>query len=208
LYEIYNGLDLIDTIEGTVTSYTFAASLAGPGTAHFPGDPFQFSVVAQWGNHKSRPSAPVSGKLMSPPVTGELPVHVMTTSVPGMGASLSVGYHWDDSWGFLPSCHGDSCTIKAEVDIEWTPGVPSTTYDIPLSASGATYSGTAKAPNATHCKKAESADTLTMTLTAKGPVVNGAWQAWAGTMVLAMSATTASGNYFCPAQSWKFAVSG
>jgi len=199
LYEIYNGPDLVDTIEGTVTSYT--------DTHQEPGNLFQYQVIAQWGNHKSAPSAPALGELLALPLSGSVPVTVVTTSVPGMGASLSVGYHWDDVWTFSGTCPGDSCMISGTVGIKWYPAYQSYEYPITLRGSGGTYSGTAQQPNATHCKSTRLTDILTLTVTAKGRVVKGSWLAWTGTMVLS-EPPASSGSFYCPAQSWRFAVTG
>jgi hypothetical protein len=196
LYQIYNGFDLLDTIEGTVTSYTNANQQ--------PGTVYQYSVVAQWGDHKSAPSAPALGEQLALPVSGSVPVSVVTTSTPGGGASLSVGYHWDDAWDFYGSCPGDICKISAYVGIRWTQRYQSYQYPITLHGAGRTYSGTAQV-NATHCQSVQVTDTLTVTITSTGAVVNGAWQAWTGTMVVD-SPLVASGSTYCPAQSWRFAI--
>jgi len=201
LYEIFNGPDLVDTIEGTVTSYTDAHQQ--------PGNAFQYSVVAQWGNHKSRQSAPAIGELLALPVSGAAPVSVATTSVPGNGFSLSVGYHWDDVWSFSGTCSGDSCTISADVGIKWYQQYQSNPYTVTLRGSGGTYSGTAPVPQSEEPKCGGSvltSDTVTLTITAKGPVVKGAWQSWTGTMVYYEALATTSNGGYCPAGTWKFAV--
>jgi hypothetical protein len=193
LYEIYNGPVLVDTIEGTVTSYT--------DTHQEPGNLFQYSVTAQWGNDKSAPSAQALGEVLEPPLSGTVPVKVVTTSVPGNGASLSVGYQWDDYWTFSATCAGDGCQISAGPDIEWTKGEPYYAYPVTLSGSGRTYSGTAQESRETRCGSDWTTDTLTLTVTATS-VVKGAWRAWTGTMVLT-AAPAANG---CPQATWKFAV--
>jgi hypothetical protein len=204
LYEIFNGPDLVDTIEGTVTTYT--------DTSQQPGNTFQYSVVAEWGDHKSAPSAPALGELLSLPVSGSVPVSVVTTSTPGNGASLSVGYHWDDVWTFSGSCPGDNCAISADIGIKWYTQYQSNPYTVTLHGSGGTFSGTGQVPkdDVTRCGTSSSSvptsDTVTLTIKAKGPVVKGAWQAWTGTMVYHSSSATLSNGGYCPAVNWEFAV--
>lgn len=201
LYKIYNGPEQIDTIEGTVTTYT--------DTHQQPGSTFQYAVVAQWGNHTSKPSASAAGETLNLPVTGAAPVHVVTTTVPGNGFALSVGYHWDDVWGFSGTCSGDSCSISADVGIRWYQQYQSNPYTVTLRGSGGTYSGTAPVPVAEEPKcggSVTTSDTVTLTITAKGPVVKGTWQAWTGTMVYNEALALASNGGYCPAATWRFAV--
>jgi hypothetical protein len=119
-------------------------------------------VTAQWGNHKSAPSAPAPGEVLAAPLSSAAPVSVVTTNVPGGDASLRVGYHWDDVWDFSGTCPGDICAIPATVGIKWNPAYSSDEYPITLHGSGRTYSGTAQV-NATHCKSVQVTDTLTLT---------------------------------------------
>jgi hypothetical protein len=198
LYEIYNGPELIDTIEGTVTSYTDAKQ--------YPGDFFQYSVVAQWGNQKSKPSRQAEGTLLDAPVTNSVSVKAVTTSYPGYGASLYVGYRWDDIWLFEPSCAGDSCKILATIDVHWTPGQASIPYPVPLTGSGSTYSGSVQVPKSGHCKQLMLTDTITLTINRKGAVRHGSWQGWTGTLVVSTPAAYPSANYSCYAGSWTFAI--
>jgi Fibronectin type III domain len=196
LYQIYNGSDLVDTIEGTVTSYT--------DTHQEPGNYFQYQVIAQWGDHKSTPSAPAEGDMLSVPLSGSVPVSVKTTSVPGGGwTGPRVGDHWTDIWIFSASCPGDSCTISATVDISGVSGLA-----ITLRGSGSTYSGTGPAPGAATCQSIkEKNDTFTLTVTAKGTVAGGAWQTFTGTIMVNAPLTAGAAGY-CPAASWRYAVTG
>jgi hypothetical protein len=142
--------------------------------------------------------------VLAAPVPESDPVTVMTTSTPGNGASLSVGYHWSDTWLFSTTCTGDSCKVYADPDIKWKLTDPYDHYPVTLSGSGRTYTGSAQV-RATHCQSTWATDTLTLTISAKGAVVNGAWQAWTGTMVLT-ERPVVSGNSYCPQPSWTLAV--
>ena len=204
LYQIYNGPDLVDTIEGTVTSYT--------STNQQPGNAFQYTVVAQWGNHKSAPSAPALGELLALPVSGTVPVSVVTTNIPAGDSSLRLGYHWDDIWTFSGNCPGDSCAISADIGIRWYQQDQSNPYSVTLRGSGGTYSGTGQVPkgDVTRCgtgpTSVPTSDTVTLTITAKGAVVKGAWQAWTGSMVYSTSSAVTTNGGYCPAANWRFAV--
>ena len=195
LYQIYNGSHLVDTIEGTVTSYT--------DSHEEPGNYFQYRVIAQWGDHKSRPSATAEGDMLYAPLSGSVPVTVRATSVASGWTGPKVGDHWDDNWVVSSACPGDKCTISANIDISGVAGLP-----ITLHGSGSTYSGTAPAPGAATCLSTkEKNDTLTLTITAKGAVAQGAWQAFTGTIVLNAPPTATSAGS-CPAASWTYSVTG
>ncbi len=200
-YLLYNGTSLVDTLAGTTTAYT--------DKGQSPGATFTYTVIAQWGNNLSRPSAAASGATVAAPLSSSLPVHVNTTGSPGSSwGPIVVGYHWDDTWSATPSCRPSDCTMSVTVAVGPSDQSDSTT-PVPLRRSGGGYSGTAEA-KLTGCRTPQSVlaetDTITLTLApAKGAVDNGAWTAWTGTMVMT-APYLSMGNGYCPSATWTFAV--
>lgn len=200
-YLLYNGTSLVDTLAGTTTAYT--------DKSQAPGAAFSYTVIAQWGNNLSRPSAAASGETVAAPLSSAVPVHVDTTGSPGPSwGPIVVGYDWDDAWSATPSCTPNDCTMSVTVGIGPSDKSDST-VPVPLRHSGSGYSGTATA-KLTGCKTPQSVvmetDTVTLTMRpAKGAVHNGAWTAWTGTMVLSAPYLSLDNGY-CPAGTWTFAV--
>jgi hypothetical protein len=196
-YEIDSAGSTVATVPGTTNSYDLK------GLA--PGHSYQYQVTANWGSSASAPSATVTVSTLAPPLNGEVPVNLNTISTPGGGASLSVGDHWSDTWQFTPHCAVARCTMTADADLA-APGFTIREFTVGLHGSGGKYSGTTKA-QISKCSTVTDTNTITLTITAKGAVTNGAWTAWRGTMKVSAPYTPVGGE-FCPAQSWTFAVSG
>jgi hypothetical protein len=196
-YEIKGDDGTVATVSGTTNSYNL--------TGLAPGHSYQYQVIARWGNFSSDPSATVTVSTLAPPLNGKVPVNLNTVSTPGGGASLKVGDHWSDTWLFAPHCTASGCTMTAHADLA-APGFAVKAFTVGMHGSGGKYSGTTKA-QISSCSTVKDTNTITMTITAKGAVTNGAWSTWRGTMKVNAPYTTV-GDEYCPAQSWTFAVSG
>jgi hypothetical protein len=198
-YTIFNGTDPVDTVPGSVTSYNVVRLQPGQG--------YQYSVAARWGPVVSDPSSVLNATTTAAPLSGSVPVHVNTTSVPGGGASLSVGDKWDDTWRFTPTCTTTSCTMSASAEFAPKGFVPKP-FTVNLTGSGNSYKGSATA-QITHCGSANVKNTITLNITPdKGAVSNGGWTSWSGTWVLSAPYIQPNSTQFCPSQSWTFAVTG
>jgi Fibronectin type III domain len=196
-YAIENGGNTLATLPGTTTSYQ--------DTGLSPGHSYQFQVVASWGNAASAPSATLTMTVLAPPLNGNVPLNVNTTSTPGPGASLSVGDHWSDTWVFTPNCTATGCTMTADADLA-APGFRVSEFTVKLHNSGGTYSGSTTA-HISKCSTVTDTDTVTLSMAPKGAVTNGAWSTWRGTMQVTSPYTTV-GDYYCAAGGWTFALSG
>ena len=197
-YVIYNGTTAIDTIPGTTDTYV-------DGTVTLGGT-FGYSVAAQWGAHESRPSAQVTGSTTAPPLTGNVPVTVTTTSIPSGSTGPYTGEVKTYTWQFNPTCVTTSCLMNADGELPSAAG-GSTSFTITLTGSGGTYSGSAK-DQFSRCSTTNITDTLTVRVTAnKGQVSNGAWLGWTGTAVVTSPYTGVGGGY-CPTSSWDFSLRG
>jgi hypothetical protein len=203
-YVLSNGTTVVATLPGTTTSYT--------DTGQDPGTSFSYTVVAEWGNALSSPSAATTGATVAAPLSSGVPVHVNTTSSPGSSwGPVVAGYHWDDSWSAAPSCTASGCPeIKMSISVGPSGAFENASLPITLRSSGPGYSGTATA-QVTGCKTATSVipytNTITLALTpTHGKVRNGAWTAWTGTMTMNAPYMDEGGGYYCPSGSWTFAV--
>jgi hypothetical protein len=190
----------LDPIPGDATSYTENGLSAET--------PLEFQVVAAWGENRSEPSASLTVTTLTwdAPLQGTWPVELRTTKVPGSGASGEVGDTWSDTWTFTPKCVGSKCdvTLKGSVG---GPGYKDVPFTVTLKRSGNVYTGSTKA-KVTVCRTVRSLDTLTLRLTGTSDPVTGLWSAWKGTFVLGSPYTNAGDGYYCPAQSWTFALTG
>jgi hypothetical protein len=196
-YEIDGGNGAVATVPGTTDSYHI--------TGLAPGHSYQYQVIARWGNSASTPSAALTVSTLAPPLTGNVPLTMDTTSTPGAGASLSVGDHWSDSWQFTSGCSATGCTLTADADLA-APGFFVTDFTLTLHGSGGRYTGTTKA-QISKCSSATVTNTVTLSISPKGAVTNGAWTAWTGTMRVS-SPYTVVGDEYCNQQSWGFKVTG
>jgi hypothetical protein len=198
-FVIYSGGRPVAAVPGTIDSYSV--------TGLTPGSVYQYQVAAKWGDQLSDLTPALATATLSPPLQGDVPVHVTTTSTPGAGASLSVGQKWDDTWKFASDCTGNKCTLTTDAEFA-APGFAAQAFTMTLTSSGSGYAGTAKA-GVTKCDSINVSNTVTLRITPnQGAVSNGAWNAWSGTMVLSSPYVMASSSTFCPAQSWDFAVTG
>jgi hypothetical protein len=195
-YTVYNGTTALGTVPGSTTSYS-VASLQ-------PGQDYQYSVTASWSSAVSEPSDVLDATTTAAPLSGSVPVHVKTTSVPGGGASLKVGDSWDDTWQFTPACSATSCQMT--VSAEFAPaGFAPKPFKVKLTGNGS-YSGTTSA-QVTHCGSVNVHNTITLNLSPRG-TSNGGWTAWTGTWVLSAPYIQPDATHFCPSQSWHFNVTG
>ena len=198
-FVIYSGGTSIAVVPGTIDSYSV--------TGLTPGSVYQYQVAAKWGEQQSLLTPALATATLSPPLQGDVPVHVTTTSTPGAGASLSVGQKWSDTWKFSSNCTGNKCTLTTDAEFA-APGFAAQPFTMTLTSSGSGYAGTAKA-GVTKCDSINVSNTVTLRITPnQGAVSNGAWSAWSGTLVLSSPYVMASSSTFCPAQSWDFAVTG
>jgi hypothetical protein len=172
-----------------------------------PGQAYQYSVTARWGSVVSDPSSPLTATTTAAPLSGSVPVHVNTTSVPGGGASLSVGDKWDDTWRFTPTCTTTNCMMSTSA--EFAPkGFSPEPFTVKLTGSGNSYHGSTTA-KITRCGSVNVTNSITLSVTAKqGAVSNGGWTAWSGTMTLSAPYIQPDSTHFCSAESWTFAVTG
>jgi hypothetical protein len=198
-FVIYRGGSSIAVIPGTTDSYSV--------TGLTPGSTYQYQVAARWGERESRPSPALAAATLAPPLQGDVPVHVTTTSTPGSGASLHVGQKWSDTWTFSSNCTGNSCTLSTNAEFA-APGFTAQPFTMKLTSSGGGYAGSTRA-EITKCGSVNVKNTVTLHITAdKGAVQNGGWNSWSGTMVLSSPYVMATSSTFCPVQSWKFSVTG
>jgi len=94
---------VVATVPGTTTSHTDQGQ--SPGTS-------KYTVVAQWGDYLSGPSAAASGATIAAPLSSEVPVRIDTTRSPGSSwGPIVVGYHWDDTWSAAPTCTPSGCPV-------------------------------------------------------------------------------------------------
>jgi Fibronectin type III domain len=198
-FVIDSGGHAIAAVPGTLDSYRV--------TGLTPGSVYRYQVAAKWGEEQSRPTPSLTTATLSPPLQGDVPVHVTTTGTPGSGASLSVGQMWSDTWKFSSDCAGNKCTLTTNAEFA-APGFGAQPFTMTLTSSGSGYAGTTKA-EVSKCGSVSVKNTVTLHITPnQGAVSNGAWNAWSGTMVLTSPYVMASSTTFCPAQSWHFAVTG
>jgi hypothetical protein len=191
----------VAVVPGTIDSYRVTG--LDPGTAN------QYQVAAKWGEQESSPSPALAGTTRSPPLQGDVPVDVTTTSTPGSGASLSVGQKWSDTWTFASDCTATKCTLTTDAEFA-APGFATQPFTMTLTGSGSGdgYAGTAKA-DVSKCGSINVKNTVTLRISPdKGAVDNGGWNAWSGTLVLSSPYVMATSTTYCPMQSWDFAVTG
>lgn len=203
-YVISNGTAVVATVPGTTTSYT--------DQGQFPGTSFKYTVVAQWGDYLSGPSAAASGATIAAPLSSEVPVHIDTTGSPGSSwGPIVVGYHWNDTWSVAPTCTPSGCAVMtATISVGPSGTFENASVPMTLHGSATGYTGTATA-KVTGCETPTGVisytNTITLALTpAKGEVRNGAWTAWTGTMTMTAPYMNEGGGYYCPSASWTFAV--
>jgi hypothetical protein len=189
----------IAVVPGTIDSYSV--------TGLTPGSVYQYQVAAKWGEQQSRLTPALAAATLSPPLQGDVPVHVTTTSTPGAGASLSVGQKWSDTWKFSSNCTENKCTVTTDAEFA-APGFGAQPFTMTLTSSGSGYAGTTNA-EVSKCGSINVKNTVTLRITPnQGAVSNGAWNAWSGTMMLSSPYVMASSTTFCPVQSWNFTVTG
>jgi hypothetical protein len=200
-YTIYNGSSEVMTLPGTKTTY-----LDGEQN---PGQAYRYSVVAQWGSHKSRPSAPVAGAIMSTPLNAGVQVQVTPTSVPsGATGSAPLGKADSYSWYFQPVCQAEACTMTIQAEIP-AGGGKYYPFTVDMMGYGAKYSGSYSQAKLTQCSGVAVPGTITVTITPdKAQISNGAWGGWTGTAVLSSPYTGLGGGSYCPAANWNFSLSG
>jgi len=81
-------------------------------------------------------------------------------------------------------------------------------FTVNLTSSGAWYAGSTTA-YISKCGSVNTRNTVTLRIAAdNGAVDNGAWNSWHGTWVVSSPYTPDGSSYYCPAQSWTFALTG
>ena len=199
-YTIYNGSSEVMELPGTTTNYT-------DGEQN-PGQAYRYSVVAQWGSHQSKPSAPAVGAIMSTPLNSGIQVQVTPTYVPSGATGAAVGTGYSYSWDFQPVCAGEDCTMTIGAKIP-TAGGEYYPFTVGLVSDGLGYSGSFSRAKLTECSSVGVSGTITVTIAPdKGQVSNGAWGGWTGTVVLSTPYTSVGGGSYCPAENWNFSLSG
>jgi hypothetical protein len=168
---------------------------------------YQYQVVAMWGSQQSGRSRVLAATTLAAPLQGSAPLQIKTLSTPGGGASLKVGDRWTDTWTFTPSCTANGCTLKANG--QWAPpNLTSVPFTVNLTSSGAWYAGSTTA-YISKCGSVNTRNTVTLRIAAdNGAADNGAWNSWHGTWTVSSPYTPDGSSYYCPAQSWTFALTG
>jgi Fibronectin type III domain len=199
-YTLLNGGNVVATLPGTTTSYT--------ATGQSTNSPFQFTVVSHWGSHASAPSSSTTGSTLSAPLNDSAAnVTVTPTSVPSGATGATIGTGFPFTWSFSPSCTVSDCTLSTSANVP-TSGNHYYPFTVTLRGSGPHLSGTTTTQFST-CNTAATNDTVRVNLSTNAATIsNGAWAAWSGTIAISSPYTTASGGYFCPAETWNFTVKG
>ncbi|HEY6275386.1 MAG TPA: fibronectin type III domain-containing protein [Streptosporangiaceae bacterium] len=192
-YVILYGGSVIGSVRGTVTSYR--------RTGLYPATSYQYQVAAVRGGKRSRPSAAVVLKTVTPPVSaarwqGPWTVHVRI--VQG-GAGLTGPRRWDDSWQVSPECAAGPCPVQVAGTFNQRD------FRATLTRTGAVYAGTTTA-HSFRCGKGPGSFPTTSTLKIRVTLTgaqggsNGAWTAisWTGTL-RASAPYTSLGNAYCNA---------
>lgn len=198
-YLIYSNGNVLDTISGTTTTYT--------DTSLTTGTPFQFTVIAQWGTHKSDASAPAAGSTLAAALNSNISVNVTLTSVPsGSSNNATVGKAYSYEWTFTPACTANSCTIALDGGVPV--GTGENQFTVNLTGGNSGYSGSFKA-KWTLCGSTQVNDTINLQLSPdNGAISNGQWTSWHGTVIDNAPYTTDGSSSYCPAQSWNYSVTG
>ena len=187
-------------IPGTVTSYQ------DRGLA--PDTTYRYSVVAVAGGLRSAPSSVLAVKTLTPPISAARLQGSWTVSskvVKSGGGTLKVGTTTTETWQFRPKCTVGPCAVVLS-GVQGGSTHPHL-FTMTLTRAGAVYKGTTKA-HITHCGKSTKVkdvlNTVTLQMTVKrAGVGKRAWTAssWVGAMKIASPYTSASGGWYCPAQS-------
>jgi hypothetical protein len=194
-YTVYNGTTKVASLPGTTDSYRMAGLTSGTA--------YQVSVTARWGNATSAPCPAIAALTLEPPLSGSVPLTLKVTSTPGAATGLSAGQHWTDSWQFTANCKSTGCTLATSADLG-----RSKQFTVAMTRSGGGYSGSTTARLFT-CDGVAVPNTITLRIYPKsGAVRNGGWTSWNGTMVLTLPYVSVSASYYCPTQSWDFALAG
>lgn len=192
-YTIYNGSNIIGTVNGSTTTYT-ASDLV-------PGSTYQITVTEQWGNTASDPSAAVTAATLKAPLSGSVSVNFKVTAVPSGSSGLTKGETWGDTWQFTATCSSAQCQLSDSAELA-PPNLKATPFTVALKPTAAGYAGSSKAQFSS-CGSVKDQDSISLTLRPNsGGVSGGAWVKWSGTMVISAPYTKASSTTFCPAQSW------
>jgi hypothetical protein len=198
-YTVYNGTTELASLPGTTDSYSLTGLVAGQS--------YQVSVSARWGSATSAPSTPIQAATLDAPLSGSVPLTMKVTSTPGSGASLTVGEHWTDTWQFTANCASTSCTLTDSAEFA-PPNLQVKQFTVKLTPSGDGYSGSTTA-EVTSCDGVAVHNTISLSVYPNsGAVANGGWTKWNGSMVLSSPYITANSTYYCPSQSWNFALTG
>jgi hypothetical protein len=204
-YEVYDtstGKDLLETLNGSQTSYTVTGLVAG--------DDYSFSVGASWGSVDSVPATVQDAPTLSPPLSGSVQVNHKSTEIPAGSTGLAVGDTWSDNWTFTASCQATSCTLtaKGEVDsVQATVGSVPGQFTAKLTPSDGGYRGQATHVPFSYCNNAVAYNTVVVQIhPLSGGVSNGAWTSWRGTMTVDYPGQTV-GAYYCSSGTYTMGLS-
>jgi uncharacterized protein DUF2510/fibronectin type III domain protein len=200
-YLILHDGQLIDAVPGNLTSYT-ATNLA-PATA------YQYRVAAERGGKRSAPSAVLTVRTITPPVSAgrlqgpwTVAIHVLHTTGNFQGSR-----RWSESWVTSPECTAGPCPVRLSGSINRHKFVTT------LTQAGTGYKGKFAGnvfPCGTGANSFPIRSTVRLRLTVTQSHVDALdWAAssWAGTMVVT-SPYTSSGNFFCPASTLTATLAG
>jgi Fibronectin type III domain len=199
LYTIYDtstGKHVLDSVDGSQTSYTVAQLI--------PGDNYSLAVTANWGSTVSALSQSVHALPLSRPLSGTVPVSLKVTTILPQSTGLTVGETWTDNWNFSARCQAASCTLTGKGSLVSTVGQ----FTATLTPVNGGYQGQAAHAQFSHCDGVNSYETVILRIYAdSGGVSNGAWTSWHGTMTLAYPGQSVDGGS-CAGGDWGIALTG
>ena len=200
-YVIYNSDGVLATIPGSSTSYTESGEQ--------PGTPYQYAVVAEWGSHKSQQTTPITGSTRAVPLSGPGSATVTLTASPaGSFDNPTAGKAYKYNWTFDPTCRQDTCTVVAYATMPTNAAGKPYYFAVTLGGSDASgYFGSAQGHD-TYCETSSDPDddTLSVRITPVGPVRNGTWTNWQGTLTDDAAANTTADGSTCEAAVWSFTI--
>jgi len=191
-------------VDGQTSDISGAPSSGAPSqrlVGLHPATAYSVQVEAVWaGGGISAPSEALSITTANPPLSearleaSGVPVSFSVTA--SNASDVAVGRSWTSSWTLTPACASGPCSVSLEADFH--PSGNGRLFDVALTRSGNTYTGTARA-SISNCRGKSVTDTITVTLTvtaASGPdwVATG----WTGRIEYVNPYTNAGGGYYCP----------
>jgi chitodextrinase len=195
-YEILRDGSIVNTVKNTSTVYQ--------DTGLTPATSYHYQVVARWGENRSSPSAALTLKTVTPPLSAarlagsSVPVKFVITNVSSI-TNLSSGVRWTDYWDLAPRCSAGACGVQLTGNLT-PPTFRTVTFKVGLARQGTVYSGTTTV-HLTKCGTISVTDTLTVRIAVRSAGPEGTeWVArsWAGTVTVVSPFVDAGGGFFCP----------